>query len=83
MPFGMGFGELVLIAIVIVVVFGSTRLSGLGDGLGHLLRGEEPPPSRLLLERRRGWTWPDWAIVILTASMASAALVMLLRSGHR
>jgi sec-independent protein translocase protein TatA len=35
MPFGMGFGELVLILVIVVVVFGRTKLPQLGDGLGN------------------------------------------------
>ena len=38
MPFGMGFGELVLILIIVVVVFGSTKLPQLGDGLGKAIK---------------------------------------------
>lgn len=38
MPFGMGFGELVLILLIVVVVFGSTKLPQLGDGLGKAIK---------------------------------------------
>jgi sec-independent protein translocase protein TatA len=38
MPFGMGFGELVLILIIVVVVFGATKLPQLGDGLGKAIK---------------------------------------------
>jgi sec-independent protein translocase protein TatA len=38
MPFGLGFGELVLILIIVVVVFGSTKLPQLGDGLGKAIK---------------------------------------------
>jgi sec-independent protein translocase protein TatA len=38
MPFGMGFGELVLVLIIVVVVFGSTKLPQLGDGLGKAIK---------------------------------------------
>ena len=31
MPFGMGFGELILILVIVVVVFGATKLPQLGD----------------------------------------------------
>jgi sec-independent protein translocase protein TatA len=37
MPFGMGFGELVLILVIVVVVFGATKLPQLGDGLGKAI----------------------------------------------
>ena len=33
--FGMGFGELVLVLLIVVVVFGATKLPQLGDGLGR------------------------------------------------
>ena len=38
MPFGMGFGELVLILIIVVVVFGATKLPQLVDGLGKAIK---------------------------------------------
>jgi sec-independent protein translocase protein TatA len=36
--FGLGAGELVLIVLVVVVVFGSTKLPQLGDGLGRAIK---------------------------------------------
>jgi sec-independent protein translocase protein TatA len=36
--FGMGFGELVLILVIVVVVFGATKLPQLGDGLGRAIK---------------------------------------------
>jgi sec-independent protein translocase protein TatA len=38
MPFGMGFGELVLVLIIVVVVFGAAKLPQLGDGLGRAIK---------------------------------------------
>jgi sec-independent protein translocase protein TatA len=38
MPFGMGFGELVLVLIIVVVVFGASKLPQLGDGLGKAIK---------------------------------------------
>jgi sec-independent protein translocase protein TatA len=38
MPFGMGFGELVLILVIVLVVFGATKLPQLGDGLGRAIK---------------------------------------------
>jgi sec-independent protein translocase protein TatA len=38
MPFGMGFGELLLVLIIVVVVFGATKLPQLGDGLGKAIK---------------------------------------------
>jgi sec-independent protein translocase protein TatA len=37
--FGMGTGELILIAVVLIVLFGAKKLPQLGDGLGKALRG--------------------------------------------
>ena len=36
--FGLGFPELVLILIIVVVVFGATKLPQLGDGLGRAIK---------------------------------------------
>jgi sec-independent protein translocase protein TatA len=36
MPFGTG--ELVIVLVIIVVVFGSTKLPQLGDGLGRAIK---------------------------------------------
>lgn len=38
MPFGMGFGELVLILVIVMVIFGATKLPQLGDGLGRAIK---------------------------------------------
>ena len=38
MRFGMGFGELLLIMVIVVVVFGATKLPQLGDGLGRAIK---------------------------------------------
>lgn len=38
MPFGMGFAELALILIVLLVIFGATKLPQLGDGLGKAIK---------------------------------------------
>jgi sec-independent protein translocase protein TatA len=38
MPFGMGPGELLLVLVIVVVVFGSTKLPQLGDGLGKAIK---------------------------------------------
>jgi sec-independent protein translocase protein TatA len=34
----MGFGELVLVLIIVVVVFGAAKLPQLGDGLGKAIK---------------------------------------------
>ena len=38
MPFGLGFGELVIILLIVTVVFGATKLPQLGDGLGKAIK---------------------------------------------
>ena len=38
LPFGMGFGELALILIIVVVVFGATKLPSLEEGMGDAMR---------------------------------------------
>lgn len=46
----MGFSELVIILVIVLILFGSSRLPALGEGVGKALRGfkkavhEEPPP---------------------------------------
>ena len=77
----MGFGELVLILAIVVVVFGAIRLPS-GEEMGRTLRAEYLPRARLFFERRRRWTRWDWAIVILAASIALTALVLFLRGPH-
>ncbi len=36
--FGLGFGELLLVAVVIFLVFGAAKLPALGQGLGEGVR---------------------------------------------
>ncbi len=53
--FGLGFGELLLIAVVIFLLFGASKLPQLGQGLGEGIRsfrkafkdvqGEQPPAA--------------------------------------
>jgi sec-independent protein translocase protein TatA len=46
----LGIGELILVLIIVLVLFGSTRLPALGKGLGEAIRNfkdgmkSEPPP---------------------------------------
>jgi sec-independent protein translocase protein TatA len=37
--FGMGTGEMIVIGILLIVLFGAKKLPQLGDGLGKALRG--------------------------------------------
>ena len=77
----MGFGELVLILIIVVVVFGATKLPQLGDGLGDGIerfrdRQQHAPRLHLLLRRTslRRWTVSDWLLAI-SATVAVAAVI--------
>ena len=36
--FGLGFGELVVILLIVLVVFGAGRLGEIGEGLGRSIR---------------------------------------------
>jgi hypothetical protein len=77
----MGFGELVLILIIVVVVFGATKLpeAGLGDAIERLRRQQlRPAPPRPILRRRsvRGWTFSDWLVVCAAIAAAGAAALL-------
>lgn len=37
--FGLGMPELLVILVIVVVIFGATRLPQLGEGLGKAIRG--------------------------------------------
>jgi sec-independent protein translocase protein TatA len=60
-PFGLGPGELVIILAIIVVLFGASRLAGIGGALGQSIREfrkasqdpEEEERKRREEERRR------------------------------
>jgi TatA/E family protein of Tat protein translocase len=49
---GFGFGELLIILVIVLIFFGAGRLPKLGEGLGKAIRGfkdsmrSEPPPPR-------------------------------------
>src|SRR5262249_49940327 len=38
MPFGLGGPEILLVAVIILVIFGGTKLPQLGDGLGKAIK---------------------------------------------
>lgn len=57
----MGFGDLVLILVMVVVIFGATKLP---------LTSNRPAGAPLQASR---WTWTDWALLaaaILSVSVA-------------
>ena len=50
---GLGFGELIVILIIVLLLFGANRLPAMGAGLGKAIRGfkgamrpEPPAPKR-------------------------------------
>jgi sec-independent protein translocase protein TatA len=57
-----GFGELIIILLIVVVLFGATRLPALGKGLGEAIKGFKdgmkgdapPPPEKKELPRDVG-----------------------------
>jgi sec-independent protein translocase protein TatA len=85
----MGFGELVLILTIVVVVFGATKLPQLGDGLGAGIKRfrdqmqPQAPRVHLLLRRTspRRWTASDWLLAISATVCVSAVIAnaLLLR----
>ncbi len=56
----MGFGELLVILVIVVVLFGANKLPALGKGLGEAIRGfkdavnDKPAPPRKNLPPDRG-----------------------------
>ena len=76
MPFGMGFGELVLVLVIVVVVFGAQRF------IGPIELGQpRSDPREIRLVRVGGperWTARDWlrVVVALGVGVAAAALIV-------
>lgn len=83
----MGFGELVLLLTILVVVLGATKLPQLGDGLGDGIKRfrdrmqPQTPRFHLLLRRTspRRWTVSDWLLAISASVAVAAAIALLLR----
>jgi len=85
----MGFGELVLILVIVVVVFGATKLPDHAERLGEAIERFRAGPQRiepphLLLQRtsRRRWRLFDWLLVgaalVLAAVVITNALVRVI-----
>ena len=68
MRFGMGFGELVLILAIVVLVFGAIRLPGLKQDL------HARPPAG---SRRARWSRSDWILVGVAAVAGVGAALSL------
>ena len=50
---GLGFGELIVILVIVLLLFGAKKLPAMGEGLGKAIRGfkdamrsEPPAPKR-------------------------------------
>ena len=82
--FNLGPAELALILVIVVFVFGSTKLpdlaSGLGETIERLRERQRVEPAHLLLQRasRGRWSLSDWLLVgaaVLSVSVAAGALL--------
>ena len=79
MPFGMGFGELVLIAIIVLVVFSSKELPSLGDALERWLRAEQSFDHALSPLEQRPWTPREWALVTVVVALTAVLVASLVQ----
>jgi hypothetical protein len=75
----MGFGELVLILLIVVVVFGSAKLPQAQDSLAQWLRGEQIRVVRRPDGRPHRWSKSDWILVATVWLLAATALWLMLR----
>ena len=83
MPFGMGFGELILIVIIVLVVFGATKLPQLGEHWGEQFRElqQDRPEFRLVrAPDPERWTWRDWLRVCVAVALGVLAVLSVVRS---
>ena len=74
----MGLTELILITIIVVVVFGATKLPSLGGGLGESLerwRVQQQRAQRVQWrfrrEKPRRWRLSDWALVVAAVTLGA------------
>ncbi len=77
MPFGIDVGEFLLIFLIVMVVFGSTKLPQ--DYLGRWLRGERSFESPSAGVGPRPWSKWDRVLVISIWVLGAAALALLVR----
>ena len=71
MDFGMGLRELVLIGVIVVVIFGATRIHASSE------RSNASP------SQSSRWTWSDWVLLgaaVLSVSVAIALEVLKSRA---
>jgi hypothetical protein len=64
MPFGMGFFDLILILVIVVVVFGATKLPLFGS------------PSNTNPAQPSRWTPADWLLLVVTIVAVSVAVAL-------
>ena len=67
---GMGFGEVVLILMIVAVAFGSTKMPGPGDMFGRWMRGEDPSQPSAPAQGGGRWTTVDWLLLTTTLAIA-------------
>ncbi len=78
---GMGFGEMVLIMVIVAAVYGSTKLPGTGDLLGRWLRGNDPRRAPFRARALRRWRPLDWMLLGTTLALATSVAFTLARRG--
>jgi hypothetical protein len=72
--FGLGFGELIALSLIVLAAFGGTRLGALAEQR-ETPRRPPPPELRFVRAPRVGrWTRADWTRVILAAALGVAAM---------
>jgi len=86
----MGFGELVLITVIVVVVSGATKLPSLGEGLGESMerwREQQQRAQRVQWRFRREkphrWRLSDWALVIAAVALGAVVTTNALVAAFR
>jgi hypothetical protein len=80
MGVGMGFGELVLILMIVAVAFGA-KMPGPGDPFARWMRGSSADPGASEEGRRAGgWTTVDWLLLATTIAIAVTLTLALLRT---
>ena len=73
----MRIGEVVLIVLIVVVAFGSTKLPSLGAGLARTRRGRRVLARRLVPDEGEPWSIAEWALVASVVALGAIALGQL------
>jgi hypothetical protein len=71
MAVGVGVGEVFMILLIALAVFGSTKLPG-ADNLLRRLRGPDPMRTRLYGSATARWTLVDWLLLATTIALATS-----------